>query len=319
MQPQDILCPGCGEPLPDSTCGRCARAFQRGPSGSSHLLDFIDTAQREARAAKVESFYTVSPFPGYSPDDNSASLLDRSRQSAFLRALDEGLPPNGEILDLGCGTGQTAMFLALAAPRRRVLGVDGCRASLDLAEAFRHRERVENLHLLRADLFDLPLEKQRYAAVVCRGVVHHTPDPARAIEEVAARVRPGGVLLLGFYETWARAFHRGRRGLSKIVGRPLTSLDPILRSRAITGEKKRIWADDQYRHPLEKILPLPWVLRELERCGLRPERAIPPLPVPAAMLEADSSTLGVRTRAGWAISGVTDPDAGLICVVARRP
>ncbi len=318
MQPQDIRCPGCGESLATEACPGCGRVFHRDSSGEGHFLDHVGSTEREARAAEVESFYSVSPFPGYAPEDNAASLLDRSRRSGFLRALDESLPPDGEVIDLGCGTGQTAMFLALAAPRRRVLGVDGCRVSLRMAAAFRQRENVGNLHLLRADLFDLPLEKERYPAVICRGVVHHTPDPARAIQEVAARVRPGGVLLLGFYETWARAFHRTRRGISKITRRPVTVLDPILRRTDITQEKKRIWIDDQYKHPLEKILPLPWVLRQLEGCGMRPERAIPPMPGTQALLEADPSTLGLRTRAGWAAAGIRDPDAGLVCVVARR-
>lgn len=318
MTSPHILCPACNAPLPASRCESCGTVFDRDDDPASHLLDHIAGAARESRAAGVESFYSVSPFPGYAPEDNAASLLDRSRRSGFLAGLDESIPPDAEVVDLGCGTGQTAMFLALAGPRRRVVGVDGCRVSLELAEGFRRRENVRNLHLVRADLFDLPLPEDRYSVVISRGVVHHTPDPAGAIREVAARVAPGGALVLGFYETWARAFHRARRGLSRITRRPVRALDPILRQRDLSDEKKRIWIDDQYRHPLEKILPLPWVVEELKRCGLAPERAIPPMPQRHALLEADVTTLGARTRLGWALSGPKDPDAGLVCVIARK-
>jgi len=82
--------------------------------------------------------------------------------------------------------------------------------------------------------------------------------------------------------------------------------------------EKRLVRRDQYRHPLEKILPLPWVLRELDACGLTPERSIPPMPQRHAMFERDATTLGTRTRLGWAAAGPRDPDAGLVCVVARR-
>jgi SAM-dependent methyltransferase len=318
MNVEEIQCPACGRLLPSDCCAGCGVSFQRDDALNGHLLDHVASAQREAQAAEVEAFYSVSPFPGYAPEDNSASLLDRSRRSGFLQALDQALPHDGHVVDIGCGTGQTAMFLSLAAPRRRVLGVDGCRVSLELAEGFRRREEVRNLHLLRADLFDLPLPKQAFPSVICRGVVHHTPDPSRAISKVADLVTPGGTLVLGFYETWARAFHRARRGLSKVAGGPIRALDPILRQRDLSDEKKRIWIDDQYVHPLEKILPLPWVVSELKSCGLSVERAIPPMPSTGAFFERDATTLGLRTRAGWAAAGIKDPDAGLVCVVAKR-
>ncbi len=319
MNVEEIQCPTCAAPLADAHCAGCGASFQRGDTPDSHLLDHLASAQREARAAEVEAFYSVSPFPGYAPEDNGASLLDRSRRSGFLKALDMALPPDGQVIDIGCGTGQTAMFLSLAGPRRRVLGVDGCRVSLELAEEFRQRESVRNLHLLRADLFDLPLPRRAFASVICRGVVHHTPNPTHALSEVADRVAPGGTLVLGFYETWARAFHRTRRSLSKVTGRPIKALDPILRQRDLSDEKKRIWIDDQYLHPLEKILPLPWVIRQLKSCGLSVKRAIPPMPSTGAFFEADSGTLGVRTRGSWLAAGIKDPDAGLVCVIAERP
>ena len=155
--------------------------------------------------------------------------------------------------------------------------------------------------------------------MICRGVVHHTPDWKGATREVAARVAPGGVLLLGFYETWARTFHRLRRRLSRVTGGPLAALDPILRRRDLDGEKKRIWIDDQYHHPKEEILPLPAVIEVLGEAGLRSERAVPPMPPRDGLFEPDLSTLGTRTRTSWALAGPRDPDAGLVCVVARRP
>ena len=156
---ETVVCPGCFAPLEAERCDACGRRFERPGGHEGHLLDAIAGTPRETTAAEVERFYSASPFPGYAPEDDGASLLDRSRRSSFLDALDRSLPPDALVLDAGCGTGQTAMFLALAGPRRRVIGLDGCRVSLELAEGFRRREQIANLHLVRGDLFDLPLPR----------------------------------------------------------------------------------------------------------------------------------------------------------------
>ncbi|MEM1448055.1 MAG: class I SAM-dependent methyltransferase [Planctomycetota bacterium] len=298
-------------------CAGCGLAVQL----EGGVVDVIGARAREDRAARVEDFYSVSPFPGYGAGDDGPTLLDRSRRSAYLDGLDRSLASDARVLDLGCGTGQTAAFLALASPAREVWGADGCRASIALADGFRERARIDNLRLVRADLFDLPFEPASFPVVVCRGVVHHTPDPWRAIEVAAALVAPGGHLVLGFYETRARLVHRARRALSRVTG-PVALLDPVLRRRDVDPEKKRIWIDDQYRHPLEHILPLPRVLARLEAAGLRFVRTIPPAPRGESLFDAAAVPSARRLaslRAGWALAGLTDPDAGLVCVVARRP
>lgn len=324
--PADAICPRCfaavprGEP--DATCTGCGLAAVR----HGALLDVIGPREREARASDVERFYTRSPFPGYAPADDAGTILDRSRRSAFLVALDRAIAPDARVLDCGCGTGQLAAFLALAAPHRTVFGLDGCLASLSCGEAFRERTGTTNLQFVRADLFDLPVAEASFETVVCRGVVHHTPDPDAAIASVARCVAPGGVLLLGFYETLGRAFHVARRALGRVVGGPITALDPVLRCADLGDEKKRIWIEDQYRHPLEHILPMPRVLRRLEALGFRWVRSVPPLPdgpggAPAELFEESErpGPLG-RTwlRTGWMLAGLNDPDAGLVCLVARR-
>lgn len=285
------------------------------------MLDVLGTTEREDRAAEVERFYTKSPFPGYAPADDGNSLLDRSRRSAFLVDLDAAIAPDATVVDCGCGTAQLAAFLALAGPRRRVFGVDGCRASLECAEEFRARTDTRNLQLVRADLFDLPLEPSSFQVVISRGVVHHTPDPDGAIESVARAVAPGGVLVLGFYETMGRAFHCTRRFLGKATGKPIRMLDPILRRRDVDDEKKRIWIEDQYLHPLEHILPLPHVVRVLDRLGFDWVRTVPPAAEGQKLFSETvrPGALGMTSlRTGWMVSGLNDPDAGLVCYIARR-
>ncbi len=313
------ICPRCFSRLePASPCSACGLAFERLGDG---LIDVLGRREREERAANVERFYERSPFPGYAPADDAGTLLDRSRRAPFLVSLDEALGPEGRVLDCGCGTAQLAAFLALSAPRRELFGIDGCRASLACAEEFRRRIHLPNLQLVRADLFDLPVRVESFEAVICRGVVHHTPDPAQAIQRVARCVAPGGVLVLGFYENLARLFHRTRRVLARLTGRPIAFLDPLLRHRDLDPEKARIWIEDQYHHPLEHMLTLPFVLHVLEEAGFAWVRTVPPAVAGPGLFRATPrpGPLGLLgLRLGWMARGLGDPDAGLVCLVARR-
>ena len=310
-----LRCPRCREPAEPPACGGCGLAFV----ARGGVFDVIGATEREARAAAVESFYEKSPFPGYHPADDGPRLMDRLARVPFLVALDEAVPADARVCEVGCGTAQLSAYLALRGPRREVLAFDGCRASLEHADAFRERAGIENLELVRADLFDLPAPKEAFPIVVSRGVVHHTPDPDRATREVAARVAPGGILVLGFYETLARGFHCARRALAKPFGGPIRALDPVLRRRDLDPEKKRIWIEDQYRHPLEHILPLPRVVRVLQGEGFRLLRTVPPFAPGRELFEpAASPDGGLGRRLGWLLAGVRDPDAGLVCVIARR-
>lgn len=313
------ICPRCfARSVVHSPCGGCGLEFA---ALGKHGIDVLGGREREGRAAEVERFYTRSPFPGYAPADDAGALLDRCKRSPFLVTLDRAIGPNARVLDCGCGTAQLAAFLALSAPGRLVFGIDGCRASLDCADEFQSRVGLSNLQLVRADLFDLPVKPRSFQIVISRGVVHHTPDPHEAIRRVAACVAPGGILVLGFYESMARLFHRARRTLSHWTGAPVRWLDPMLRRPDLDAEKKRIWIEDQYQHPLEHMLPLPRVLEVVVEAGFSSVRTLPPAIHGAGLFEAaprpSPLSLGLL-RCGWALRGWNDSDAGLVCLIARR-
>lgn len=314
-----FLCPECGQGLdPHESCPGCGERLER---TGVDVPDFLAKRERSLPAQEVEAFYDVRPFPGYAPGDTAGSVIDRSRRSAFLAQLDEAIPTDATVLDAGCGTGQLVSFLALSAQGRRVVGVDGCKASLGEADRFRQRVGIPNLTLARGDLFQLPVREEAFDVVISRGVVHHTEDPYGVTGLVGRRVKRGGIFVLGFYETFGRSFHCARRALSKVVGREVAALDPILRARDLDVEKKKTWIADQYHHPLERILPTPRVNRELDALGFDFLRTVPPV-APRADVLFEAEGLGSAAlfwrRVGWALAGPKDPDAGLVCVIARR-
>jgi SAM-dependent methyltransferase len=127
--------------------------------------------------------------------------------------LREILPllPAGPVLDLACGTGRNAVFLAESG--RRVTAVDWSVAGLEILAAralekgiaVRRIERLEEwgrragagLELMQADLEKIRLPKEAYDVVLC---VRYLQRPL--FPQICGALRSGGVLL---YETYTLA------------------------------------------------------------------------------------------------------------------
>lgn len=314
---QFLQCPGCQAPIDwAQDCQACAWK----PPLDGPIIDLLASRELDGAAGPVSAFYNKSPFPGYD-DDDAASLLDRAQQTPFIMRLDEAIPANARVLDAGCGTGQVASILALRSRKRTVVGIDATLGQLKEAARFKQRVDIPNIHFLRADLFNPPILEGAFDVVISRGVVHHTWDPVGAMQSIARCVAPGGYVLLGYYDGVARMAHRWRRLVSKMVGRPIHALDPILRRADLSEDKKKNWIQDQYFHPVEKQMSLGGVKACFEKEGFDWIRSVPPVPAPGAMFTPTPRpglmARGAR-RFGWMLAGINDQDAGLVCVVARK-
>jgi ubiquinone/menaquinone biosynthesis C-methylase UbiE/uncharacterized protein YbaR (Trm112 family) len=238
-----LACPVCSGPLEQLVCSSCGRRYQS-PDGIPDLR-----LPADQRTEVVREFYSAAPFPGYPPGETLVNLRDRGRRSEFARLLDEAIPPGGRVLELGCGTGQLSLFLATA--DRMVIGADLARASLELGSEAAKRFGVEGVLFVEMDLHRPGVQAEAFDVVVCSGVLHHTPDPRNAFSAVARLVKPGGYLVLGLYNAFARLPHRLRRGIARLSGFRLIPFDPVFRGRHSEPERRTAWLRDQYQHPEE--------------------------------------------------------------------
>jgi len=111
--------------------------------------------------------------------------------------LDHVAPAHRRVLDLGCGVGTAALYLAERRPVEAV-GVSISPAQIDLAEQFAARSKPlqGSVRFVTADFTDLPDELTGFdLAFAIESFVH--ADPAAAFFRQAARaLRPGGVLVV---------------------------------------------------------------------------------------------------------------------------
>lgn len=98
------------------------------------------------------------------------------------------------VVDVGTGTGFVAGGLATRA--ERVTGTDSSPAMLGQARSNLDRLGLDNVVLLEAGVDRLPLSDEAADAAVANMVLHHAPDPAAMIAEMARVVRPGGTVAI---------------------------------------------------------------------------------------------------------------------------
>ena len=203
----------------------------------------------DSRTDVVRRFYDEAPFPGYPPRDSLAAFRARAERSRFAQLLDDAIPPDARVVEVGCGTGQMSLYLAHM--DRVVVGADISPAALRLGRDAARRFGITSVRFIETDLHRPGLRPESFDIVYSAGVLHHTADPAAAFATVARLARPGGIVIVGLYNAFARLPLRFRRVIARLTGFRIVPFDPILRERRAEPARRAAWLRDQYQHPEE--------------------------------------------------------------------
>ena len=103
-----------------------------------------------------------------------------------------------QCLDVGCGGGRYSVAMARLGAARVV----GCDLSeVGMADARARAEGMSNVSFEKASALDLPFEDESFDFVCCSGVLHHTTDADKGLDELTRVLRLGGRLYLLLYGT----------------------------------------------------------------------------------------------------------------------
>jgi 2-polyprenyl-3-methyl-5-hydroxy-6-metoxy-1,4-benzoquinol methylase/uncharacterized protein YbaR (Trm112 family) len=273
-----LACPVCHASLQSSDsalqCTGCSRTYPVDGGIPQLFVPDDPNVRPEDVTDVVKAFYEEHPFPNYDDIDSDTSLAEKAQRGVLARLMDDQIPRNARVLEVGCGTGQLSNFLGMQSSRR-VVGSDMCLHSLRLAKEFRDRWSIRGANFMQMNLFKPALKTASFDVVMSMGVLHHTADPKGAFESIARVLKPGGVIIIGLYNKIGRLPTDMRRFLFRVGGDALSFLDSHMRDRRYNEERKRAWFLDQYKHPHESKHTFSEVIEWFEGNGIEYLSSVP--------------------------------------------
>lgn len=126
------------------------------------------------------------------------------------RPFRDRLKGNGWAVDIGCGTGYTAMLLQA---RFRMVGADVAWDALSLSRG----RGLKRLCQINMSDFSLPFKSSSFDLVLALDVIEHIEDDVRALAECQRILKKGGLLVvtvpafLALWSPWDEALGHRRR------------------------------------------------------------------------------------------------------------
>ena len=150
-----------------------------------HLAAIRSTRQKQA----------AEYFARHAEDwDRLRAMLSPFKDVESLLQDALGSAPVGRLLDIGTGTGRSAM--ALAPQADHIVGLDRSPEMLRLARVELQDLPHKQWELVQGDFLALPFEADSFDTVLLHQVLHYASDPALPIAEAARVCRPGGRVVI---------------------------------------------------------------------------------------------------------------------------
>ncbi len=116
---------------------------------------FLALLQRRAQGEPIAHLVGEKEFWSLTLNVDSSTLIPRPDTERLIEiALEQGLPSNAHILDLGTGTGAIALALAKELPAANIVAVDILPQAVALAKANAARHQLQRVRFLQSYWFE---------------------------------------------------------------------------------------------------------------------------------------------------------------------
>jgi arsenite methyltransferase len=173
--------------------------------GIPRFVSTNDPGQRQTERSFAYKWGKRSSYESDAMRDVARSWLVRRYGFEAPEAMQRCFAERGIVLDAGCGSGfSSSLWLTPGWSHGTAMWVGA-----DISEAVDvARERlsdIERVYFLQADVLDLPFRPGTFGAILCEGVMHHTPSTEDAFRSLVPLLRHGGEFLFYVYRRKAPA------------------------------------------------------------------------------------------------------------------
>ncbi len=131
--------------------------------------------------SKISRKYAADPIRNM---EGYLNTLERTK--SYLKAEDN-------VLEIGCGTGSTALLLAPHVAH--VTATDLASGMIEIANEKRAEEGLENVTFKVAEILEHRLDEGLYDAILAHNLLHLVPDLDDTLVHIFSLTKPGGVFI----------------------------------------------------------------------------------------------------------------------------
>lgn len=151
-------------------------------------------------------------------NDQFKQSVDLIRKRLKINKFSELQFKNKIVLDVGCGSGRFCV-LASSLQAKKVYGIDSSKINIDYNK--KKFKKFTNIKFLFGDNTDLKIKRNFSDITISQGVIHHTTDMFKSLNELIRVTKKGGkILLLVYGEHGMRwSLIKKLRPISNIIGK----------------------------------------------------------------------------------------------------
>jgi len=127
------------------------------------------------------------------PKYAKSPIADMDAYTYTLERTRSYLSPDDTVLEVGCGTGSTALLLADGV--KHITASDVSPNMIAVGSEKAREQGVSNVEFVTADLFDNVLDGGPYDAVLAHNVLHLLEDIPAAVRRIGDLLKPGGLFI----------------------------------------------------------------------------------------------------------------------------
>lgn len=204
---------------------------------------------------------------------NSPYVLRRYYHQQDYSSILKYLKPGERVLEIGCGEGILAVFMAKKG--LKVTALDISKPNLESAKNFAEKNGVrEKIEFVEGDAENLPFESNSFEVVIADNVLEHLPNFYKGLEEIkrvmkkraiivlpACFLNPCALALLGgdvYWKITRRTPYAILKGLLKVIWGIFTKKEGV--NEWYSGQKGK----------LPHLWRYPWVIdKSMKKAGLK--------------------------------------------------
>ncbi|MGB3534091.1 MAG: class I SAM-dependent methyltransferase [Microcoleaceae cyanobacterium] len=160
----------------------------------------------------VKQLYDTYPFPPDPLSDEPPPGYNWRWCWSAAYSFCTGQKPTQQhirILDAGCGTGSSTEYLIQLNPEAAVIGIDLSEGAIKVAIERTQRSGISTVgtpvpEFKRLSVYDIEQLEGQFDFINCVGMLHHLPDPIKGLQNLAAKLAPGGLIHIFVYAELGR-------------------------------------------------------------------------------------------------------------------